>query len=236
MKIKNKTRRKRKIRYDRILIFVAIVFVVVLIAIFLSNLKITNIIIKNNEYLTDQEIIELAQISDYPKSLVNSSKKIADRLKSNIFIKDVKVTKKFLTEVYIEVEENKPLFYYNYNNKTILLDGRSIDDKYPIPTVLNYIPDIYYDAFIEEMGKLDRTILNKISEIKYDPNDDESRFFLTMSDGIYVYINIDTFYKLNGYISYRENLPDENNTLCLDYGENATFGKDGCFVQNVEID
>ena len=217
-KVKHK---KRKIRYDRILIALAIIVIMVVFFTFLFNLRITNIIIKNNNYLSDQEIIELANISDYPKSLANSSKQIEDRLKANDLIKDVKVTKKFLTQIYIEVEENRPLFYYNHNNKTVLLDGTNIDDKYPVPTVLNYITDTYYDEFIKEMGKLDTSILNKISEIQFDPNDvDDNRFLLTMSDGNYVYVNISTFYKLNKYVLIRESLPDKNGILYLDYGNN----------------
>ena len=217
---KNKSK-KRKIRYDRILIFLAIIGIIVVFLTFLFNLRITNIIIKNNNYLSDQEIIELANISDYPKILSNSSKQIEDRLKANNLIKDVKVTKKFLTQVYIEVEENRPLFYYNHNNKTVLLDGTNIDDKYPVPTVLNYITDTYYDEFIKEMGELDVSVLNKISEIQFDPNDvDDNRFLLTMSDGNYVYVNISTFYKLNKYVLIRESLPDKNGILYLDYGNN----------------
>ena len=213
--------KKRKVRYDRILIFLIFVLIIIGFFTFLFNLRITNIIIKNNDYLTDQEIIELALISDYPKSLANSSDQIEERLKANDLIKDVKVTKKFLTQVYIEVEENRPLFYYNHNNQTVLLDGTSIDKKYAVPTVLNYITDTYYDEFIKEMGNLDVSILNKISEIQFDPNDvDDNRFFLTMSDGNYVYVNISTFYKLNKYISIKESLPDKNGILYLDYGNN----------------
>ena len=219
---KNKLKKqKRKIRYDRILIFLAIVLIIVGFFTFLFNLKITNIVIKNNNYLTDQEIIELGRISDYPKSLANSSSEIANRIKQSVLIKDVKVTKKFLTKVYIEVVENKPLFYYNHTNQTILLDGTSISSKYPVPTVLNYITDTYYDEFIKEMGNLDNSILNKISEIQFDPNEvDDNRFLLTMTDGNYVYVNIATFYKLNKYISIKENLPDKNGILYLDYGNN----------------
>ena len=218
---KTKKIKKRKIRYDRILIALIIVLIMAGFFTFLFNLKITNIIIKNNNYLTDQEIIELALISDYPKSLANSTQQIEQRLKTNNLIKDVKVTKKFLTQVYIEVEENRPLFYYNYNNQTVLLDGTNISDKYPVPTVLNYITDTYYDEFINEMGKLELSVLNKISEIQFYPNDvDDNRFLLTMSDGNYVYVNISTFYKLNKYILIKENLPDKNGILYLDYGNN----------------
>ena len=212
---------KRKIRYDRILIFLIVVLIICFLVSSLFNLKITNIYIIDNHYINDQQIIEWAGISDYPSSIMNPSFEIDKRLNQQIFIKDVKVTKKWLTDVYIEIEENRPLFYYNYDQKTILLDGTAIDTRFPIPTVLNYITDAYYDSFIIEMGKLDETVLKRISEIEFSPNEvDDSRFLLTMSDGNYVYINISTFDKMNKYLSILENLPNKKGILYLDYGNN----------------
>ena len=214
-------KKKRKIRYDRILIFLVIVIFIVISFTFLFNLKISNIYILNNSFLTDQEIIEMAGISDYPETLKNLSVQIEDRLKNNIYIKDVKVYKKGLTKVYIDVVENKPLFYYESSKKTILTDGRETDEKFVVPTVINYITDNYYEAFINEMANLDENILKRISEIQFSPNDvDDNRFLLTMTDGNYVYVNISTFNKLNKYISIIEELPNKNGILYLDYGNN----------------
>ena len=218
--MKSKTK-KRKIRYDRIIIFLGIIIFIVICFTYVVNVKISNIYISGNEYLTDQQIIEIAGISDYPSTLQNLSLQIKERLKNDILIKDVKVTKKGFTEVYIEVEENRPLFYYEYDNKTVLLNGQTVSSKYNVPTVINYITDTYYDAFITEMSKLDEQILSRISEIQFYPNDvDDNRFFLTMNDGNYVYVNISTFNKLNKYITILESLPDKNGILYLDYGNN----------------
>lgn len=214
-------KKKRKIRYDRILIFLVIIIFIVISFTFLFNLKISNIYILNNSFLTDQEIIEMAGISDYPETLKNLSVQIEDRLKNNIYIKDAKVYKKGLTKVYIDVAENKPLFYYESSKKTILTDGRETDEKFVVPTVINYITDNYYDAFINEMANIDENILKRISEIQFSPNDvDDNRFLLTMTDGNYVYVNISTFNKLNKYISIIEELPNKNGILYLDYGNN----------------
>ena len=97
--------KKRKIRYDRIILFLSIVFFIVICFTYFLNLKISNIYILNNNYLTDQEIIEIAQISDYPATLKNLSIQIKNRLEDNIYIKSAKVRKKGLTKVYIEIEE-----------------------------------------------------------------------------------------------------------------------------------
>ena len=218
--MKNKTK-KRKIRYDRIIIFLIILIIIFSFFIYFFNLKITNIYILNNNILSDQEIIELAELSDYPSTFQNLSFQIENRIKNNIYVKDVNVTKKWFTQVYIDITENRPLFYYEYNKKTILSDKRETTDLHAVPTVINYITDSYYDKFIEEMNKLDESILSRISEIKFYPNEvDDNRFLLTMSDGNYVYVNISTFNKLNKYITILESLPKENGILYLDYGNN----------------
>ena len=218
--MKNKTK-KRKIRYDRIIIFLIILIIIFSFFSYFFNLKITNIYILNNNILSDQEIIEFAELSDYPSTFQNLSFQIENRIKNNIYVKDVNVTKKWFTQVYIDITENRPLFYYEYNKKTILSDKRETTDLHSIPTVINYITDSYYDKFIEEMNKLDESILSRISEIKFYPNEvDDNRFLLTMSDGNYVYVNISTFNKLNKYITILESLPKENGILYLDYGNN----------------
>ena len=218
--MKNKTK-KRKIRYDRIIIFLIILIIIFSFFSYFFNLKITNIYILNNNMLSDQEIIELAELSDYPGTFQNLSFQIENRIKNNIYVKDVNVKKKWFTQVYIDITENRPLFYYEYNKKTILSDKRETTDLHAVPTVINYITDSYYDKFIEEMNKLDESILSRISEIKFYPNEvDDNRFLLTMSDGNYVYVNISTFNKLNKYITILESLPKENGILYLDYGNN----------------
>lgn len=218
--MKNKTK-KRKIRYDRIIIFLIILIIIFSFFSYFFNLKITNIYILNNNILSDQEIIELAKLSDYPGTFQNFSFQIENRIKNNIYVKDVNVKKKWFTQVYIDITENRPLFYYEYNKKTILSDKRETTDFHAVPTVINYITDSYYDKFIEEMNKLDESILSRISEIKFYPNEvDDNRFLLTMSDGNYVYVNISTFNKLNKYITILESLPKENGILYLDYGNN----------------
>ena len=87
---------KRKIRYDRVLIFLIIVLIICFSIFSLFNLKITNIYIINNRYINDQQIIEWAGISDYPSSITNPSFEIEKRLSQQTFIKDVKVTKKMV--------------------------------------------------------------------------------------------------------------------------------------------
>lgn len=216
-----KKKKKLKISFDRIFLFLVPLFLIGLAIHYVFNLKIKNIYIHDNTFLKDQYIIEKAGLENYPSSLSNMSSKVAERLKNDLYISDVKVTKKGLTTIHITVKENRPLFYYQSTNQTILQDGTSIDTIYNTPTVLNYITDSYYEEFVKKMGELDKNILARISEIRFMPNDvDDNRFLLSMSDGNYVYINMLTFDKLNKYLTILESLPKEKGILYLDYGNN----------------
>lgn len=209
---------KKKLKIGRVLLAFFLLFLTFFVVYNIINIKITNIYISGNYYLSDQEIIDKANISNYP-SVIKSVKQIKN-LKNDIYIKDVKVKVK-LTKVYIEITENRPLFYSINMGQTVLLDGKTTSIKYPVPTLLNYVIDSVYTTFVEELGKLNIDILNRISEIKYNPNDvDDNRFLLLMTDGNYVYINNKTFSKLNKYMEIIKNFPDKKGILYLDYGNN----------------
>ena len=192
----------RKIKKKPIIISITFLIITLLIIYGIMQIRITNIYIIDNEYLSDYEIIKLAKIDNYPNSIKNSSKTIKKRLEKNDYIKSVKVQKKgLLNEVYIYIEENVPLFFYQLKNKVVLKDGKEVKGSYNIPLVTNEISSEVYDEFIKKMGELDKDIIIRISEIKYDPNEiDNERFYLTMNDGNYVYLTLNKFEKINNYI------------------------------------
>lgn len=215
-----KPKKKLKIKYNRVFILILIIIAIVLFLNFIINLKITNIYIIGNDLIfNDQEIIDIALINDYPKALTLSSSKVKRNLEDNIYIKNAKVTKKNLTQIYITIEENYPLFFYKTDNKTVLLDGSKVDKASTVPTVINYIPNLKYQSFVEKMSLLDNSILERISEIKYDPSDyDDERFLLYMKDGNYVYINLYKFSNLNKYIEIVKNFGNKKGIVYLDSG------------------
>ena len=210
---------KRRIKYSRIFVVLIILFLIVSLILKITSLKITNIYISGNEILKDQEIIDIAKLSDYPKTIKNSTWTIEDRLNKNPLIKKSKVSKENLTIIKIEVEENKPIFYNTMTSKTILEDGSEIDNRYDVPILINYVPDFIFLEFKQKMSLINKDVLSKISEIKYDPNDiDDKRFLMTMIDGNYVYLTISRFEIINNYISIIKNFNDKKGILYLDVG------------------
>ena len=206
-----KTKKRRKIRYKRILFVLFFLFLIIFLSIKFFNIRITNIYVSGNNILTDQEVIDIAKVSNYPKSINNPTWTIEKRLESNILIKTANVSKN-KGILKINIEENNPLFYDSIDSKTVLSDKSKID-------IINTISSDIYDEFIDKMNDIDINILKKISEIKYDPNDiDNKRFLLTMVDGNYVYITINKFDLINNYISIIKNFNNKKGILYLDAG------------------
>ena len=212
--------KKRKLKMRNVFIFFIVVFIVLAIMSLLSTIKIKSIVVKNNSFYSDWQIIKLAGLDEYPKTFSNFSSTIEKRLTKNSFITEAKVSKKWFTIVTIEVKENLPLYYYVPNSKTVLSDKKEIYENFSVPTVINYIPDKIYKDFIAEMNNIDYSILTRMSEIKYDPNEvDEERFLITMNDGNYVYLTLDKYNKIDKYLEIIKKFDNKKGILYLDSGE-----------------
>ena len=193
-------------------------------------MPIKNIFIDGNVLLNDQEIIDLANLSDYPRYYKYSKSKIAKKIKRSPYVEEVKVERSFFSVLKIHIKEYKVLLYDYDSKEYILSNGQKIDDdnisNHGIPTLLNYVSDEVYDKFINKLNNLDDNIINQISEIKYEPSSyDNGRFLLTMNDGNYVYVNIPNFKSLNLYNEIYPNFDGHIGILYLDsgYGEGSEY-------------
>lgn len=217
-----KKKNKRKLNKRRFFKFMVIVFIIGFFIYYIFNTKISNIYIKGNNYLTDQEIIDISKLRNYPISIKNTCNKIEKRLQKNINIKSATVTKSFfLNKVYIDINENYPLFYYESEKNTILYDGRKIDQKKSIFVLTNRVDSDIYNKLIEKLRKIDINILNRISEMKYiEDKENVEKFLLLMNDGNYVYVDFKNFETLNKYLDIINSFGDKKGILNLDSGKN----------------
>ena len=215
--------RKRKIKkivFIYIPFFVIVILGIVFYFGFGNNIK--NIYIKGNIYLTDQEIIELAKLENYPNFYTTTSSSIKKRIKMNPYIKEVKVEKKFFLVLKITIEEYKPLFIKD-ENKTIVFENKEEmipkTDDITLPILVNHVPEEKYDLLVNRYARLGNEIIFKISEIKYDPNKiDEDRFLLYMNDENYVYVTLTKLELLNKYNEAVTKLEGKKGILYLDSG------------------
>lgn len=235
IKLKNRTtkvipkkKRKLKIRFKRVFLLILIMFLLITLINIIFKFPIKNIYIKNNTYLTDQEIIDIVGIGEYPSIFSKLTYSMENDLEKNIYIAKATIKKSKFREIEINVVENRPLFYYITDEKTIFENKETLDINVGVPSLINYVPDSIYNDFFDSMKDIDTQILNKISEIKYDPNDvDNERFLLTMIDGNYIYINIKNYSKLNSYINIYADIIEtygyKLGILYLDSGEYFTI-------------
>lgn len=212
--------KKFKIRYKRLFLFLFILIIIALIALYFINLRITNIYITGNDYFSDQTIIEISKIENYPRTLFNSVYNIKKRLISSDYIESAKVNKKILTKVYIDVVENRPLFYSDVSKKTVLKDGSEVTDKFNVPILTNAVSKDIYDEFLSKFSLIDLSVLDSISEVTYTPHDvDKELFLFTMNDGNYISVNIDRFDSINRYFDFVVKFNNHKGILYLDSGE-----------------
>ena len=216
--------KKRKIKIINFLIVLLVLTGLFFAVYLILQIPIQNIVIKNTNYLNDDYIIENAGIKDYPEFFLTSSSSIRKKLKKSKYIKDVKVRKKLGFVLELDVSENKALFYDTTSNRYVLTGNVKVKDdlishNFVVPRLLNYVPDKKYDKFVYNMNKVDKVILDKISDIEYQPNDyDKDRFLLYMDDGNMVYLTLTKFKMINHYNEVMTQLENHKGILYLDNG------------------
>ena len=223
MKKKKRTKKSVKIFILITSVFFFFFFSLFLLCAYVFEVKAKAVIIKGNNIISDNKILEYANIVDYPNFLLSSSKDIEKKLEKQSFIKDAKVKKNILFQIHINVEESKPLFIREDTNKIVLSDKTEIDNKeefnLDIPYLINYVPNTKYSKLIKKVNEIDYDLLKKISQIKYDPNKyDEDRFLLYMNDSNRVYINLPKFKSFNKYDEMVTKFEGKTGTLYLDSG------------------
>ena len=219
-----KNKKKKKLNIIKLLVFILIFYIIIYSIYSLLNMKIRNIVIKGNTYLKDYEIIEQANIKDYPPMLTLNKNKTINKLKELDLISDATIKKSFDFTLTIEVVEKKIIL--EYDNNYYLSDGSKIKGSYlGTPTLVNYVPEGTLKKFLNEMGKLDYDIINSISEIEYSPSKisdgnitDEDIFIFKMNDGMIVYISTDKIDIMNKYQKIYASLGDKKGILHLDKG------------------
>ena len=215
----SKKKHVRKIRYGRVFIYLVLPIILLILVLSFVHFPIKNIFVTGNSILSDQEIIEIAGISNYPSIFEYTTWEMEERLEKNKYIDTVKIRKKKLKEVYIEVKENIPIFYDVYSNQTAFSDGKFYDGNDSSCMLLNYTPTSYLEELKNGFIHMNIDVRSHISEVQYVPNEvDEERFLLTMNDGNYVYITLGKIKLLDSYLDIIMTLDGKKGILYLDSG------------------
>lgn len=226
-----KNKKKKKINFKGLIVILLIIYLIGSVLLYVFKMPVRNVVIKNNNIVSDMEIIKTAGVKEYPPLIKINKLVVRKKLMKNTIIKDVKIKKSLLGKVTIIVNERKPLFYNRNLNKLILSDNVSTNDiiTSSIPSLINYVPEEIYLDFVEDFDKIDKSVIGMISEIEYQPlysNDriiDDKRFLLRMVDGNNVYINTVNIEQLNNYPDFFATLDGKKGTLNLDSSTSSNF-------------
>ncbi len=228
----NKKVKRKKIRFKGLLVILLFLYLIGNIGYYFYKMPIKKIEISGNKYLKDNYIINYLKLDN--KSIFEVSKnKIKKSLLSLELVDDAMVSKNYLGTIKISIKESSPLFYNLSSQKIVLANGREIansGDYLGLPILINYVEDDVYQELKEKLNKIDRDILNLVSEMEYSPSIvqdkvvDAKRFLFRMNDGNTVYINTTNIEKLNDYIDIYEAIVNKNGDIkgCLYLDSNST--------------
>ena len=217
--------KKKKLNIKAFIILLLVIYLIVMFFYTLFTIKIKNIYISGTNLLTDNEIIEVAEIKDYPAIFKTSKSKLKKKIETLELVENVEIEKTLTGKLTMKITERKPLFYNRNSNKVVLSNKKEVESNVRylgIPTLINYVPTDILNEFIEKFSKIDPDIIKMINEIEYDPdisNDiviDEYRFLLRMNDTNHVYVNIINMERLNDYKQIFATIGDLRGTVYLD--------------------
>ena len=225
--------KKRKLNLKKLLILILFLYLIIYGGYYLFNKPIRNIVITGNVYIKDYEIIEIANLKDYPSIFGINTKELKKKIKEIPLIDDVSIKRGLNFRLNINIKEAKMVLLNSTNNNLLLSNGKSLAntyDYYGVPTLINYADEKILKNFSLNLGKLDEGIISLISEIKYSPTTseegisiDEERFILYMIDGNTVYTNVERCNTLNHYREIFASLNNKKGILNLDSGNSENF-------------
>lgn len=216
-----KKRVKRKFNPLKFLSFIAFIIICYFLTMYLLDIKTKNIIVLNNNYYSDEKIIETAGIEKYPKFILLNTNKIKKKLLELDLIENATIKKKWNFVLELTIKEKKILYLVRSENKYRLSDNKlyDIDDVLSVPTLINYVPESNEKKFVEAFKNIDNNIISMISEIEYSKTSyDSDRFLLYMNDGNMVYVTTTKLKSLNKYVDIVKKLENKKGILYLDSG------------------
>lgn len=220
--VKRKKKKRVKYKIKNIIMLLLLFSFIGLVLYCVIMMPIDNIYISGNGIVSDDEVMEIADIDSYPSFLLVNRFDIKKKLLNNDYIEDVKIKKRFGNVIEISILEYR-VVASNSSGRIILSNGKEIENHYNIydvPLLVNEISDRkVFEMFVSKMDKLDKNILRQISEVEYSPVEvDDLRFLFYMSDGNVVHITLTKLNKMDKYNKIKDKLLGKKAIIYLDSG------------------
>ena len=223
-----KKKKKRVFKVKNIIILLFVFLGIVFLIYYGLTMPVKNVYISGNEILSDDKIMKISDLYEYPSFLLTSSRDISKNILNDPYVKGVKIHKKFGNVVEIVIQEYRVVC--SFGNKILLENGRFLENSYSVmdvPLLINEVDNAtVLKKFAQKFGEIDGDILRQISEIEYQPSSvDEERFLLYMSDGNLVYITLTKVGKINKYNQIKDKLENHLGIIYLDSGDYVEIKK-----------
>ena len=216
-----KKKKRKKLKIKSVIIFILILALLAGIFYLFTLIPVRTYYIKNNKYLTDEEVLKELELDNNSSFLLTANMTKKSLVDKNKLIKEIDISRNFNLEVTIDVTEYKMLYIDSLDDKVVLENGNRVDYKNDdLPVLINKIDDKDVTKnFIKRMSKVKDEVLSMVNEITYSPNGiDKERFLFSMNDGNYVYLTSTKLNKINDYKKIIDSVEDRNGILYLDYG------------------
>ena len=218
-----KKKKKRVWKIKNIIIILLVLLSIIGLFYYALKMPIKNIYIKGNNIISDDEIINITSLYEYPSFLLTKKSNLETKLEKNDYIKKATIKKKFGNVLEITITENTPIALTS-DGKLLLSTGKLLENTYElmdVPILINSIDNSeVLKSFTKKFSKINSNILRQISQIEYSPvNVDEERFLLYMNDSNLVYITLTKINKLNKYDRIKDKLEGKTGIIYLDAGD-----------------
>ena len=183
---------------------------------------------KNNYYLSDSEVYDLANVSTKTRLYLVPSILLEKRVEKRPFVQSCKVSKKN-RKLTFDVQEKLIVGYYVKDDKNfaLLQDGTSIEIEEQYLNMIVHFPLLsdfnakqrkqLCEQFQKHSKILTRDLIEKFAEIvPYKTSYDKNMFKITMQDGNIVYTNLKSIKMLSKYQSVLTKLKGQSVCLVLD--------------------
>lgn len=188
-----KSRKKKANR--RLVFYLTIFFLLISIIVYLqsplSNVK--HIIINGNSFVMEDEIVELSELTEKTNIWAIDQKEITEGILDHPVIESVDVRRKLPSTIEIQISEHDLVGYIKEGDKihpilgtgiTLPVDVESLSNA---PQMVGFTEESYLKNMTTELEKLPKSIRNLISEIHWQPTEEnKNKILLYMNDGYVV--------------------------------------------------
>ncbi|MBU5467734.1 FtsQ-type POTRA domain-containing protein [Virgibacillus sp. MSJ-26] len=230
-----KLKQERKKKANRRLIFyLSIFFLLVSLVVYLqsplSNVKTINV--TGNNVLSKEEIIQLSELTKQTNIWAINKSNMTESIQKNAMVDTVSIKRSLPWTVNVTIKEFDLVGFIKDEEHymPVIEDGEIITDRQTksingdAPLLLNFSEKDYLDKMAVELYELPKSISNLISEVYWDPTEEnKNKILLYMNDGYVVSSTIRDFSeKMTVYPSIVSQLDPEDKGI-IHIGGGAYF-------------